>query len=301
MELKKWFITRENWNIDSKGHKIAIYVRNYVGVWGFMAAIIALMAFNKIVLSFFIAIVCSWIFWLTTLFYKGPEIHETDSLLHKIKKRLQVEHVTVKIRKKQMKKVAFGGFAVPLLPFYVSIGWNDAVDKTEAMIHELVHDHYFIYGYQTAVMYVTLMFVMVGVVLKTPLSILGAILVPLGFMLFQEYLAFTYTHRVAAEFGIDVREWSYKIFTKYLIYYTCWIGFIASVMYIGNTFGFIPGIAYLVVGFIAVQKGFYLFGVWFNKHFPDKKNARFLSESAKALLIERDAKFFPREDKTENT
>jgi arginine deiminase len=103
-------------------------------------------------------IIISGMFWLTRV---GEEdiIDEKRSFLDQVRQKLHVEHVYVKMRKKPLKRSAFGGFAIPILPFFASIGYSEMIDKGEVMVHELVHDNVFIYGFQTALFYLLVAFI----------------------------------------------------------------------------------------------------------------------------------------------
>jgi hypothetical protein len=216
-------------------------------------------------------IILSGLFWLTRI---GEERSHgiNQSLVDNVKHRLKVEHVVIKIRKKPMKASAFGGFAIPLAPFFVSVGYSSLVDKTEAIIHELVHDNLFIYSFQTAVFYFVLAFVNAAIIIPLWWTVLLAFCMVVTFMILQEMVTFYKTNRIAAEFGIRTRVFSGFILAKYVLFYTTWIVFLGIDIWLMSYVNYALALFVLIVGLWGINKVFFYLSLWMKKTFKDSKN-----------------------------
>jgi hypothetical protein len=205
---------------------------------GFVVAFIFVF-FDMVEYSIIIAALTSILFWMSYILFP-PKIDHTASLEDRVKQRLGVEHMKVWFKKKSSNKVAFGGFAIPVLPLFVTAGFNSSLDRVEVLIHELVHAHYFIYGFQTAAMYMVLAMFKYNIVFS-----FGALII---FMLIQEYITFNKTRSIAEEFGYKTRKWSGITFLKYVIYYGGWILFVMTCILIGVLVSLIAAVVLFLVG-----------------------------------------------------
>jgi hypothetical protein len=141
------------------------------------------------------------------------------------------------------------------------------------MVHELVHDNVFIYGFQTALFYLLVAFINAASYFGTWDIIIPTAVALLFFMVIQEVIAFSKTHKIASEFGFEARMVSKNVVAKYIIYYSAWIAFVGLIIFVQAKSGSnLLALAVLVVGAVLLNKVFYYFGKWFNKTFKDVKN-----------------------------
>ena len=259
--------------VSQKGDKMnRIFLRKVLG-YMYLIPLIYLLATGRAFYSGAMCLVLSGLFWLTRV---GEESDRgiNQSLVDNVKHRLKVEHVIIKIRKKPMKASAFGGFAIPLAPFFVSVGYSSLVDKTEAIIHELVHDNLFIYGFQTAVFYFVLAFVNAAIIMPLWWTVLLAFCMLVTFMVLQELVTFGKTNRIAAEFGFRTRVFSWFILVKYVLFYTTWVVFLGVDIWLMSYVNYVIALLALIVGLWGVNKVFFYLSLWMKKTFKDSKNSK---------------------------
>lgn len=232
---------------------------------------------GAVVRSAAIALLISICFWLIRFRSVGRHIDDNDSFLDAVKKRLGVEHTIVKLNMKKNKGGA-AGFAIPILPFYVNISNNDEIDTREIIIHELVHVHMAIYGFQVSAFYCFMIFMMAAVFFNSIAYGVAAFVLVLFYMISQEIMAFNLTRKIAREFGFESRYFSKNIFIKYFVIYFLWMAFALTVPYYVSSFfssqsvQFAVGIAIIILGLILMNKFLYYFSKWFNRVFKDSKN-----------------------------
>jgi hypothetical protein len=184
------------------------------------------------------SVLLSCLFWLTRIGERKSSL-VNSSLVDSVRSKLFVEHTIVKIRKKSLKKSFFGGFAIPILPLLTFIGFNDAIDKREAMVHELVHVNTLIYGFQTAFFYLAIAILTMafdsGNAIKIGLSIFCFVLL----LLFQEFIAFFRTRLITHGMGFNIRDFTWIVPMKYVfIYgvYMCLVLFFVGILFLKKVF-----------------------------------------------------------------
>jgi hypothetical protein len=179
--------------------------------------------------------------------------HGNLTLLQQLKQRLRLGFVKVGIKKAKSRRI-IAGFMIPLLPFFAKIRYPKKEKMSEAILHELSHIWWFIYGGQL------LAFVfLVWVMQKIGISIWFRALVILAFLLFQEYLAFTKTKEIAPEFRIvDLSRFTGKTIFKYsLIYLVIMYGFLLIFLVLGQKLAAIWCILLFALLIMLVDRAFY--------------------------------------------
>jgi len=161
----------------------------------------------------------SGLIYVLSIYYESQKVGIPMSFVEKVQSRLKLSFVKVTIKKSKPKSI-IGGFVIPIFPSFVNIRYKDTAMKLEAIIHELCHIHYFIYGFQIAAFLLIVEIGILSPLIKWPLFV--------TFLLFQEFLAFRLAHKVGAELGIKTRKFGKKILFKYILVYstvvfTLWI------------------------------------------------------------------------------
>lgn len=239
-------------------------IRSVLG-FGFIIPFLAL--FWNVYAAATICFALSCMFWITNI----GEVRNSDgalSLQDRIKRRLGVEHMVIWMRKKPMKKVAFGGFAIPVMPVFVTAGFNENISKVETTIHELVHAYYFIYGFQSFVLYAFV--ALVTSVRMNFAGVVAAVGFVICYMLFQEYIAFNLTQKIAVEYGYSVRAWNRYVFIKYVIYYCIWFAMCLGIFFVYFMYSRTTGILVAIAGFLIFNRVMLKISSFFNRR--DKQN-----------------------------
>lgn len=129
----------------------------------------------------------------------------------------------IPVRRKASSKSAIGGFVIPILPLWVTVNESTNKGGVEPLVHEHMHIFALIYLFQAPLMY--FMFGILELIQKISWMtnwpyIIIAITLIVAYSLFQEYIAFTATHKFCRKLNVDTEEFSAKVVKKYLIYYT---------------------------------------------------------------------------------
>jgi hypothetical protein len=198
---------------------VSLFIAVFMGIW----------------YAFGFAIGLSLIITVLSLFYeRKPLVH--PSFVEKVQRRLGLSFVKVSIAQAKPRRI-IAGFVIPIFPAFVKIRYQNEKIKLEAIIHELCHLHYFIYGFQIAGF---LLLVQLGIginpLIKWSIFVL--------FLLFQEFLAFRHAHKIGKEFGVDTRTFNAKILFKYILVYstvaaTAYLSLYVLRSQIGFLFGFL--------------------------------------------------------------
>jgi len=178
---------------------------------------------------------------LFSLFYERNPLPKNASFVEKVQRRLRLSFVKVSIVKAKPKRI-IGGFVIPIIPAFIKVSYQSEKMKLEALIHELCHIHYFIYGFQIVGF---LLMVELG---KHPALKWGMFVL---FLLFQEFLTFRLTRKIGKEFGIETRVFEKKIVFKYILVYST----VASLAYL-TLYVLSPLISFplsIVLFFVAVK------------------------------------------------
>lgn len=198
--------------------------------------------FKGIWWAFGFAIALSLIITTLSLFYESKPLQH-PSFVEKVQRRLRLSFVKVSIAQAKPKRI-IAGFVIPIFPAFVKVRYRDEKIKLEAIIHELCHLHYFIYGFQIAGF---LLLVQLGIginpLIKWSIFVL--------FLLFQEFLAFNLAHKIGKEFGVDTRTFNNKMLFKYILVYSTVAALAYLTMYVLRpSIGFLIGV---LIFFIAVK------------------------------------------------
>ena len=248
--------------------------------WAYLYPLYITLSTGAVVKSAIIAAIISALFIVINFFEKkNVQFKEDDSFINTIKKRLGVEHVYVRLNSKKGKNGA-AGFAIPILPAYVSIGSHDEIDRREIIIHELAHVHASVYWFQVSAFYCLMTFAMATWFFQSFWYGLMAGVSIVFYMMMQEALAFNITRKIAREQGFESRHFSINIIVKYLVLYSVWISFAFTIPgYISGLFSWagpgiqaIVGVSVIIIGLLSMNKLLYYFSKWFNKVFKDSKN-----------------------------
>jgi len=113
-----------------------------------------------------------------------------------------------------------------VLPFIVFIKSGDKLEG-EAIIHEHMHILWSVYGGMT-----TLFYILMQVAWVINVHILWIPVIILSWLLLSEFLAFTYTKKLATKMGLSARSFSKKVIIKYVLFYGSYI----ALMFTANTF-----------------------------------------------------------------
>lgn len=243
-------------------------IRNVLG-FGYIIPLVVLLT-GRMFWAALICFILSCMFWITNI-GASKDIDQSLSLQDKLKRRLGVEHMIIWMRKKPINKVAFGGFAIPIVPIFVAAGFNESIDKIEATIHEIVHAHYFIYGFQSFVLYAFLA-VMTSIRISW-MALFFGVATLIGYMLFQEFITFNMTQRIAKEYGYETRHWTRYTLIKYVLYYTFWFLMIIIILVVYFGFSKTTGILLAILGFLVFNRFMLKVARYFNRR--DKQNNKF--------------------------
>jgi hypothetical protein len=205
---------------------LALFIAVFKGIWW----------------AFGFAVGLSLVITALSLFYERKPLKH-PSFVEKVQRRLGLSFVKVSIAQAKPKRI-IAGFVIPIFPAFVKIRYQNEKIKLEAIIHELCHLHYFIYGFQIAGF---LLLVQLGIginpLIKWSIFVL--------FLLFQEFLAFNHAHKIGKEFGIDTRKFNNKILFKYVLVYSTVAALAYITMYVlRSSVGFLFGV---LLFFIAVK------------------------------------------------
>jgi len=163
----------------------------------------------------------SGLIYVLSIYYESQRVGIPMSFVEKVQSRLNLSFVKVSVKKSKPKTI-IGGFVIPIFPSFINIRYKDQAMKLEAIIHELCHIHYFIYGFQIAAFLLVVQIGILAPLIKWPLFV--------SFLLFQEFLAFRFAHKIGAELGVETRKFSKNILIKYIFVYSAvvsamWISF----------------------------------------------------------------------------
>jgi len=209
--------------------------------WFYIASIF-MAVFGGIWFAVGFAVGLSVLIKILAFIYEGKPL-KNPSFVEKVQRRLGLSFVRVSIAQAKPRRI-IGGFVIPIIPAFVKVRYQNEKIKLEAIIHELCHINFFIYGLQ-----------IVGFLLLVELGMKFHPLVKWSmfvlFLLFQEFLAFNLARKIGKELGIETRKFKGIIIFKYILVYLA----VASSAYL-TLYVLSPQISFplaILVFFIAVK------------------------------------------------
>jgi hypothetical protein len=196
--------------------------------------------------------VISVVFWcLAPFFQKGTQ---NLTFLEKIQRHLKLDFVNVKVKKAKPKRI-IAGFMIPLFPFFARIRYPTKEKIAEAIVHELSHIWWFIYGFQLACL-MALIYVLE--LLHTSVWLKVSFI--MVYLLIQEHLAFSSTVKLDKKMslGIKPQKMSLKTIFKYvLVYGTVLYSFLLIFLVIGAKWWFGFDILLFAGIVVLIDRGFW--------------------------------------------
>jgi hypothetical protein len=225
---------------------------DFILALGYVVSFVFLL-FGRLPVSLMIILATSVVLAVSNYGFPSGRALINPSFLQRVQHAMHLDFVKVGIKKAKPRRV-IAGFMLPLLPFFVRIRYPEKKKIKEAVVHELSHIWWFIYGGQL-LLFILLVFIMS----RTSISIWLRIFVILMFLLFQEYLAFKKTGILAKDFGIkDIGKFGLKTVVKYsLIYFTMMYGFLFIFLVLGVNLAVIWCFVLFILLVIIIDRGFY--------------------------------------------
>jgi hypothetical protein len=180
----------------------------------------------------------------------------SESWTDKMRKEYGVEFVSIKwLKERKNKKKVIGGFAIPLFPTKIWVYPNDK--RQEIIAHELAHIKYMVNGFQIFFLFLILA---LGTYASSPWIVVVSLF---GWVMIQEYYAFTTAREQMAKVGLESSKMSWKTVLKYGILFSTLSAFGLLTYKIATNYGLSSGTAQL----IAIIVAFVLYNFVFDRLF----------------------------------